>query len=112
MNAEPSSPLWVCVDCYLTHAGYSDEEMGIDPTQRDDIPLSLIPEGVEVSAGMLNEYHECARGTDPFDQTYYTDEEDACDCERIEFTWSACDGCGSHLGGSRDALTLWYPPST
>lgn len=30
-----------------------------------------------------------------------------CDCERIEFTWSSCDVCGSHLGGGRDAVTLF-----
>ena len=26
-----------------------------------------------------------------------------------DFTWSACEGCGSRLGGSRSRLSLWGP---
>jgi hypothetical protein len=29
------------------------------------------------------------------------------DCERREFSWSSCDGCGSSLAGSRYAFALW-----
>lgn len=93
--SEPSAPLWVCVDCYLTHEGYGSE---LDYTP-DIEPLSLIPSDVEVTAGMLTEYHECDRPL--------TMEID-CECETRDFSWSHCEGCGSHLGGTRHALTLWY----
>jgi hypothetical protein len=33
-----------------------------------------------------------------------------CECEQLTFTWSACDVCGSNLGGSRDAVVFWFQP--
>lgn len=91
--------LWVCTDCYLTHHGYDEHELGTTP---DREPLSLIPDDAEVTAGMLAEEHECAKRED-----YEAHRDEECECEQLTFTWSACDGCGSTLGGSRDALTMW-----
>lgn len=28
-------------------------------------------------------------------------------CERQDFSWSSCDGCGSTLGGTRHAYTVF-----
>jgi hypothetical protein len=33
-----------------------------------------------------------------------------CECERNTFSWSACDVCGSNLGGARDAVVFWFGP--
>jgi hypothetical protein len=30
-----------------------------------------------------------------------------CSCETVSFSWSACDVCGSNLGGERHAVTYW-----
>jgi len=87
---------WVCVDCYFTHHGVFEVDAHGTP---DREPLSLIDEAAEVTAGMVFDEHECGRENG--------EEIDECDCERIEFSSSSCDGCGSHLAGSREALTVW-----
>jgi hypothetical protein len=33
-----------------------------------------------------------------------------CECEQQSFSWSACDTCGSSLGGHRHAVTFWIQP--
>lgn len=40
-----------------------------------------------------------------------TDRGGECDCECQTFSWSACDVCGSNLGGHRDAVVFWIQPS-
>jgi hypothetical protein len=35
------------------------------------------------------------------------DPEDHAECEQVTFSWSACDVCGSGLGGERAAVTFW-----
>jgi hypothetical protein len=30
-----------------------------------------------------------------------------CECETDSFSWSACDVCGSNLGGQRHAVSFW-----
>jgi hypothetical protein len=30
-----------------------------------------------------------------------------CECEQLGFSWSACDVCGSGLGGNREAVVFW-----
>lgn len=89
---------WVCEDCYLTHAGYDEHELG---RTLDREPLSRIPVGAEVTAGLMADEHD---GDCPNFGEWIGAE---CDCEHRDFTWSDCDGCGSSLGGSRDALTVW-----
>lgn len=96
MTDEIVCPIWVCVDCMLTHA---NGECGEDP---DREPLSAIPGGHAVTMGMLLEEHhsECPNriaGLREWD----------CDCEHRAFSASSCEGCGSDLGGERHALTLW-----
>lgn len=95
-NREPTL-YWVCVDCHLDHHGLRESE-----EEPDRPTLSLIPEDAEVTAGMLWEEHEeeCANRK----AEEWVEE---CDCERITFTWRSCDGCGSTLGGEREALTVW-----
>lgn len=88
--------LWLCVDCHLSAAGYSADELGSAP---DREPLGLLGAyGMgNLMPGVLWPEHAdgCARG--------YVDE---CGCEHRPFSGSDCDGCGSQLAGSRDAWTL------
>ena len=35
-----------------------------------------------------------------------------CECEQTTFSWSACDVCGSNLGGARDAVVFWIQPES
>lgn len=100
-SREDAATLWVCVDCYFAHHGADD-----DPSHAPDRePLGLIPEDTELTAGLFREQHAdgCPNGTE---DSWGTED---CDCERREFSWSRCDGCGSALGGAREALTAWYP---
>lgn len=99
---EPTT-YWVCLDCYFTHHGVREDE-----TPPDCEPLSLIPEKAKVTAGLLLKEHaeDCPNRL----AGCWDDVE--CDCERMTFTWSSCDGCGSHLGGSREALTVWIHEPT
>lgn len=96
---EPTSPLWVCVDCYVLHV---NGEVSDDVSDPDSL-LSKIGD-MEVTAGILAEEHadDCAMRN-------YPDVPDnhECDCETRTFSWSACEGCGSPLGGERHALTGW-----
>ena len=79
--------LWVCVDCYLTHHGVREDE-----TPPDREPLSLVDEGAIVTSGGAC---KCPDGEDP-DWA----------CDHVAFSWATCDGCGSTLGGAREALTV------
>lgn len=86
--------LWVCEDCLLAHEGYDEHELGRS-FERE--PLNLIPNDVEATTGMLQEEHEgedCGPDVE-------------CSCEEVSFSWRSCEGCGSPLGGTRHALTIW-----
>lgn len=102
-NTIQTRTVWVCVDCYEAHHGVGDDDSA-RANQRE--PLSLIGEVDEVTAGLMWDEHddECANRL----AREWVDE---CECERQTFSWSACQGCGSHLGGAREALTIW-PAST
>lgn len=91
--------VWVCVDCYETHHGVREAEEAPDCE-----PLALIPASAEVTAGLMAAEHadDCPNVTDG---EWTGDAE--CECERTEFSWARCDGCGSTLGGAREALTVW-----
>lgn len=88
--------IWVCVCCTLEYAN------GECCADHDDIaPWSDLSDKYTVTMGLLTSEHdeEC--------EVYVTGEHShECDCERREFTWSSCDGCGSS-GGERHAFTLW-----
>ena len=94
MNEEPTYPCWVCTHCFI-------HLVNGDCTEVDDcnpVPMNKF-EGLHVTPGMLREHHSCERDA----------EECECDCEQISFTWAQCDGCGSNLGGEREAVTGWMP---
>jgi hypothetical protein len=88
---------WVCVDCYYAHNGIAFRG------NPDCLPLSLITG--EVTSGLVSAEHNTPCGS--FDSAGGDFLGGECECEQIIFTWAPCDGCGSHLGGGRDALTVW-----
>lgn len=90
--------IWVCQCCMLCHANgecCADDEHGGDSRE----PLSEIQPGYSVTAGLLEEEHN--------ENCTPADRDEGCDCDRIEFSTSRCEGCGSFLAGQRYALTLW-----
>lgn len=87
-TATAQGTLWVCEDCYLVAAGYDEHELGRPVGDA----LSLLGDA-EFTLGGPHE-DDC-------------DGEGDCNCERREFSWSRCEGCGSTLGGIREALTWW-----
>lgn len=94
-----SATIWVCIDCMLMHANGETSE------SPDREPWSAVGDDVETTMGLLSEEHneECdVRKTGSWPANY------ECDCERREFSWSSCDGCGSSLGGERHAFTIWW----
>lgn len=95
--------IWVCQCCALIHANGEccpDDDHGGDGIE----PWSAKPDEYSVTAGLLASEHNgnCEvykLGAWPVNYE--------CDCERIEFSGSSCDGCGSHLAGSRYAHSYW-----
>ena len=92
----------VCQDCYLTHHyGYAAEDTEYVP---DREPLALVPAGADITSGMLHSEHD----PDCVDPESCGDDGEG--CEHSTFSSRPCEGCGSRLGGTRDALTVWVAP--
>lgn len=113
MTTRTTHTIWVCVDCLMMAA---NGECGENP---DRTPLGLL-DGVEATLGLMaDEHHEdCdyrnSMAAKEAAETYNVDVEENqeifdcnIDCENDEFSWSQCEGCGSTLGGSRHAMTVW-----
>ena len=85
--------IWVCVDCYFAHHG-----IPLDDSEPDVTPWALWDDSTaEFTAGMEASLHgdsDC-------------DPDGECECEQLTFAWSPCEGCGSTLGGAREAMTWW-----
>lgn len=81
--------LWACVDCAGGTEGTPDAE-----------PWGLWQDGehLSITMGLMSSEH--------YDPSECADTE--CECESRDFSWSDCDGCGSSLGGSREAFTYHY----
>lgn len=104
-KAEPQGTLWVCYDCLI--ANVNDEWPQSFPEMQPELrrwweydrPLPWSIEfDTDVTPGLMDEHH----GDWCIDR-------DACECAGIEFSHSACHGCGSQLAGSRFAYTWWLP---
>lgn len=100
---------WVCIDCFVllvnAEAPLYHPDTGQDMTEDDeqewldrvDLPLGTTP-------GMMADDHD--RACPAFDDGETTGNE-CHGCEEQDFSWSTCDSCRSHLGGSRHAVTYW-----
>lgn len=97
--------IWLCLDCMLLHANGE-----YDPDRPADLPepLSAIDpwSGQSITLGLRAEDH------DPTCLVFIQSDHNAaeCDCERWEFSRSACTGCGDWHHGERHAATLWQTP--
>lgn len=87
--------IWVCTDCMLEHH-YPGEMEGTGEEWRNYPNAKL----GSITAGIL-----CDRRDD--DYHLYESDEHSEECETLTFSWFRCDGCGSTLGGSRHAFTVW-----
>lgn len=99
-DTKTPTTIWVCLDCEILNANGEISEHADKP------PLGLLKDGDEITGGMLWEEH-----TDDCPNRAVNDYLDECGCETDEFSWSPCEGCGSTLGGSRHALTVWTDKS-
>lgn len=103
---------WVCETCLHAEANgvdlryESDWGMDYDPETNPSPypePWALLGPGQHAAGGMGWEDHneDCHR--------YRTQgaDTDWCDCETIEFSASACEGCGNYLHGERHAMTVF-----
>jgi hypothetical protein len=97
---------WACVDCTMRVGnGELPEWMSKDELDEYEHNVEITSGMYSVELGMAAEDHECGAAD-------FADAE--CGCEQVTFTWSACDVCGSRLGGERYAVTFWTidPPTT
>lgn len=73
----------------------------------DREPLALIDEGAEVSDNTCANHGYYLGNNDP-DNTCPECGNPADDDDGLqEFSWTACQGCGSTLGGARSRLAVW-----
>lgn len=109
MKELPSVTQWACVCCTLVMANGeccdSPDHGGQEGSGEGKEPLSAIPSGLNTTLGMSWEEHsdDCPNRNATHSALV------ECDCERQEFSWSSCDGCGSNLGGNRHAFVIWTP---
>jgi hypothetical protein len=95
--------LWACTDCLMLFAnGETPPELGEDETAAWFAEIDRRTDGYHVAVGGAHE-DGCPNLAPDGSWDGSTD----CDCETEEFTWRSCGTCGSHLGGSRHAVTLF-----
>ena len=87
--------IWVCVDCMFEHH-YPGEYAGSTGKEWCNYPDAKMG---DITAGISCDKGECH---------YWEDEEEHSEeCATLTFSRSRCDGCGSTLGGTRHAFTIW-----
>ena len=88
--------IWVCVDCFFEHhlPGENAEATGEEWCNYPDAKMG------DITAGIL-----CDRADDDYHMCESAEHSE--ECETISFSWSRCDACGSTLGGTRHAFTIW-----
>jgi len=93
---------WCCSDCLFLFAnGETPPELDEEATAAWLAEIDRKAEGLTICLGGEHD-EDCPNMTDG----QWTGETD-CSCETQEFSWSSCDACGSHLGGSRHAVTYF-----
>ena len=95
---------WCCVDCLVWLAnGEAPADMTAEQVTAWRGEIDRRNDGYDLTLGMLREDHSC------LDENGQTagDLGGECECEQLSFSWSACDVCGSNLGGERAAVSWW-----
>lgn len=88
---------WCCVDCLMLLAN------GDTPPHMSEAETAAWLAGIDRRA----DGGSWDLGGEHVDGCTAWDDGTDCYCETIEFSRSPCDVCGSHLGGSRDAVHWW-----
>ena len=97
--------IWVCTDCYFAHHYGVREHDGKWYAGESDEPSELKPLGKVWDDELTDNTCADHDGTD--DKVCTHCREATYEDGMEEFTWRSCDGCGSHLGGSRHRLAVW-----
>lgn len=92
MNEEIVDEIDVCIDCMLIHA---NGETSGDRDENEPELWSRILDGIGFSVTMGGKHSKGCDGPED------------CSCGDLGFSWSACEGCGSNLGGDRFRFTVW-----
>ena len=97
------SDAWVCVDCYFAHHyGAHQDDDGLWYAGEDDEPVGG---SYLIQQGDRSHNREPLAQLDGYNLSDNTDSETG---EGIDdFSWGACPGCGSTLGGARYRLAVW-----
>ncbi len=105
MTDEQYAELSICQDCLMWFANGETDGNWTEKERAEFLGrVGKHTEGCHITLGSIDCEH-CgseARAADP-DNTE--------DCESW-FSWSACDTCGSNLGGDRSHAVAWLPDST
>lgn len=130
MNLESYGNIYVCHDCYFAvHYGSHEHEgqwySGESDTPADCEPMGQIGDDFLTFDNTCSEHEAEERWVvEPYEDDPDNGEEvqdGYWPCQHCgqsgwdepagsgieEFTWRSCQGCGSHLGGSRYRLSLW-----
>lgn len=99
MSLEYAGLAWACIDCYYVLNGF-DPELSHDQAQDLIERIATRHAGYKLFCGMRAEEHNCPRANGIF-------AEEECFCEHVVFSWESCDICGSTLGGSREAVSMF-----
>jgi hypothetical protein len=107
-NKVPCSVSWACTDCLMVLANgeYPPDQTEAERNEYKSRMERCIGDS-EVTLGMLASEHadDCPnKKADTYNGHWDSVE---CSCETYSFSWSACDVCGSNLGGERHAVTYW-----
>lgn len=95
MSIDDCTPVWVCECCYLAHH-YPDVEC--DSCNHSKPLLGALDPDADYSDWTYD-------WSDPMSAEWIEKWGDG----KREFSWSRCDGCHSHVGGSRYRLAEWEP---
>lgn len=97
----------ICQDCVsLLANGEVTDGNGDDVSLAHGQDIDVLWGNTEITLGHLHKGEDCP------DCHCSEDPEQTCEdfdneCEHGWFSWSACDGCGSNLGGTRSYATAW-----
>lgn len=100
MNTTNQGTVWVCVDCYVAHHYGVTLQGRLDGAPIKGAVMSLLVD-YDITDGLVADQHECSAVELALGE---------CQCGELNFSKTPCEGCGSTLAGSREALTLWSHP--
>ena len=107
-KTQDTSTGWCCIDCLMILAnGEDNPEWSEAEAHQHHENMARQCGDLEVTLGLMASEHDTPCGS--FDSPEGDFLGGECSCEQREFSWSSCDTCGSTLGGSRDAVTFWFP---